>query len=76
MNYVPPLFPGNFIPKTKKTVYYIVGAVIINDAGQVLMIQEAKYSCYGQWYLPCGRVEREESLVVCVSLYVDVVMMS
>ncbi|XP_062600810.1 8-oxo-dGDP phosphatase NUDT18-like [Saccostrea cucullata] len=54
---------GNFVPKTKKTVYYIVGAVIINDAGQVLMIQEAKYSCYGQWYLPCGRVEKEESLV-------------
>lgn len=54
---------GNFVPKTKKTVYYIVGAILINDAGQILMIQEAKYSCYGQWYLPCGRVEREESFV-------------
>lgn len=59
-------FSGNFVPKTKKTVYYIVGAILINDAGQILMIQEAKYSCYGQWYLPCGRVEREESFVVCI----------
>ena len=58
-------FPGNFVPKTKKTVYYIVGAILINDAGQILMIQEAKYSCYGQWYLPMGRVEREESFLVC-----------
>ncbi|KAK3096277.1 hypothetical protein FSP39_025226 [Pinctada imbricata] len=26
------------------------------------MMQEAKYSCHGSWYLPAGRVERGESL--------------
>ncbi|XP_078312601.1 8-oxo-dGDP phosphatase NUDT18-like isoform X2 [Crassostrea virginica] len=62
---------GNFVPKTKKTVYYIVGAILINDAGQILMIQEAKYSCYGQWYLPMGRVEREESFLEAVKREVE-----
>ena len=34
--------------------------------GKVLMIQEAKPSCRGQWYLPAGRMEKNESIVVCV----------
>ena len=46
---------------------FIVSAVIVNEASQVLMIQEAKYSCHGTWYLPAGRVEKKESLVVCFS---------
>ena len=33
--------------------------------GKVLMIQEAKLSCRGQWYLPAGRMEKNESIVVC-----------
>lgn len=40
--------------------------------GKVLMIQEAKRSCRGQWYLPAGRMEKNESIVVCV-LYVLIV---
>ena len=28
------------------------------------MVQEAKPSCRGKWYLPAGRMERDESIVV------------
>lgn len=49
-----------------RTVCYIVGAVIINDQNEVLLIQEAKASCRGTWYLPAGRVEPNESLVEAI----------
>ena len=62
---------GNYVPVTKRTVCYIVAGVLINDAGQILMMQEAKYSCHGTWYLPAGRVERGESLQV-ISLFLQI----
>jgi 8-oxo-dGDP phosphatase len=40
---------------------YIVCGLVVSD-GKVLMIQEAKRSCRGMWYLPAGRVEQNESL--------------
>lgn len=46
----------------KQTVCYIVCAVVIED-GKVLMMREAKKSCRGLWYLPAGRVEKNETLV-------------
>ncbi|XP_074495721.1 8-oxo-dGDP phosphatase NUDT18 [Sebastes fasciatus] len=46
----------------RKTVTYIVCAVIFNEKEEVLMVQEAKQECYKQWYLPAGRVEVGESL--------------
>lgn len=46
----------------RKTVTYIVSAVIFNEQNHVLMVQEAKPDCYKQWYLPAGRVEAGESL--------------
>lgn len=46
-----------------KTVCYIVAAVII-EKDKILMVQEAKKSCRGKWYLPAGRVELAESLDV------------
>ena len=46
-------------------ICYIVCGVVIED-GKVLMIQEAKRSCRGQWYLPAGRMEKNESIVVRV----------
>ncbi|KAK5909264.1 hypothetical protein CesoFtcFv8_003209 [Champsocephalus esox] len=46
----------------KKTVTYIVCAVIFNEKEEVLMVQEARQDCYKQWYLPAGRVEVGESL--------------
>ena len=51
-------------------VCYIVAGVAIED-GKVLMMQEAKASCRGRWYLPAGRMEKDESIVVsklCVFL--------
>ncbi|XP_017786956.1 PREDICTED: 8-oxo-dGDP phosphatase NUDT18 [Nicrophorus vespilloides] len=52
---------------TKKLVMgdnitYIVAGIIINDEGEVLMIQEAKESCAGKWYLPAGRMEKGETI--------------
>ena len=44
-------------------VCYVAAGVVIED-GKVLMIQEAKPSCRGRWYLPVGRVEQKETLVV------------
>lgn len=38
------------------------GAVV--DGGKVLLVQEAKPSCRGKWYLPAGRMEKNETIVV------------
>lgn len=56
----------SYVPICMKTVTYIVAAVVINDRGEVLMMQEAKASCTGKWYLPAGRVEKHEDLVSAV----------
>ena len=53
-----------FVPKTKRNVAYIVCGVLFDEAGQVLMMQEAKRSCYGHWYLPAGRMEPNETIRV------------
>lgn len=55
-----------YVPICLKTVTYIVAAVVINDQGEVLMMQEAKASCTGKWYLPAGRVEKNENLISAV----------
>ncbi|ELU11488.1 hypothetical protein CAPTEDRAFT_64248, partial [Capitella teleta] len=51
-----------FRPITNRTVCYIVCGLVFNDESEVLMMQEAKSSCYGMWYLPAGRMERNESI--------------
>ncbi|KAA0203385.1 hypothetical protein HAZT_HAZT006285 [Hyalella azteca] len=58
-----PAAPVPFTPALKDNVCYIVAAVLINDEGQVLMMQEAKRSCAGQWYLPAGRLEPGENII-------------
>lgn len=56
--------PVELSPVTiRKTVCYIVSAIIFNDKNEVLMVQEAKQECYKQWYLPAGRMEENESIV-------------
>jgi len=55
----------NFIPRVKQTVTYIVCTVLLNDRGEILMIQEAKETCRGRWYLPAGRMECNETIEVC-----------
>jgi len=59
---VAPNAPLDFTPVVKKSVVYIVGAVIFNEKGEVLMMQEAKSSCAGQWYLPAGKMEAGEDI--------------
>lgn len=49
----------------KHNVCYVVGMVLIQE-GKVLLIQEAKESCRGSWYLPAGRVEPNETLEAAV----------
>ncbi|GAB1607000.1 hypothetical protein Ahia01_000982700 [Argonauta hians] len=53
----------DFLPVVKKTVFYIVAIVLTDESDQVLLIQEAKSSCHGAWYIPAGRVEPGENLV-------------
>uniref|UniRef100_H3BC23 8-oxo-dGDP phosphatase NUDT18 n=2 Tax=Latimeria chalumnae TaxID=7897 RepID=H3BC23_LATCH len=56
--------PEKMQPVTvRKTVCYIVSAVLINEKNEVLMMQEAKWECYGKWYLPAGRMEQNETIV-------------
>jgi len=52
----------SYVPKVKETVTYIAAAVLFNDHGEVLMVQEAKSSCRGKWYLPAGRMEQNETI--------------
>ncbi|XP_046645727.1 8-oxo-dGDP phosphatase NUDT18-like isoform X2 [Daphnia pulicaria] len=58
-----PSAPPDFVPILKQSVCYVVMAVIINEKNEILMMQEAKSSCAGQWYLPAGRVEPNESIM-------------
>ena len=52
------------IPKVKKNITYIVMAVLFDEKDRVVLVQEAKSSCRGSWYLPAGRVEKGENLIV------------
>ena len=45
----------------RKSITYVVAGVCIED-GKVLLMQEAKESCRGRWYLPAGRMEPGESI--------------
>ena len=42
---------------------YVVCGLVVKDE-KILMVQEAKPSCRGLWYMPAGRVEKNESLEV------------
>lgn len=55
---------SDFRPVLMKNVTYIAGAVVFNEKGEVLLMQEAKVSCAGTWYLPAGRVEPGEQIIV------------
>lgn len=42
---------------------YIVAGVLF-EGDKLLLIQEAKPGCRGDWYLPAGRMEPNETIVV------------
>jgi len=54
----------SFVPRVRQTVTYIVCTVLLNDSNEILMVQEAKASCRGKWYLPAGRMECNETVEV------------
>lgn len=54
---------ADFVPILGKSVTYIVACVLVNEHNEVLMIQEAKQSCAGKWYLPAGRMECGETII-------------
>ncbi|XP_063304549.1 8-oxo-dGDP phosphatase NUDT18 [Pelobates fuscus] len=55
---------GNPQPlRLRRNACYIVMGVILNEQDEVLMMQEAKAECWGSWYLPAGRLEKDETLV-------------
>lgn len=60
---IQPLTSSDFTPVLGTTVTYIVACVLINEQNEVLMIQEAKKSCAGKWYLPAGRMEPNETII-------------
>lgn len=49
--------------------YIVAGVVVVGD--KVLLIQEAKPSCRGDWYLPAGRMEANETIVEAVKREVE-----
>ncbi|XP_054163088.1 8-oxo-dGDP phosphatase NUDT18-like [Oppia nitens] len=57
---------GEVTPVIGETVTYIAAAVVVNEHNEVLMMQEAKSKCAGQWYLPAGRVEPNEQIAEAV----------
>jgi len=67
---VAPTASPDYRPIVKTTVTYIVVGALINDDGEVLMMQEAKSSCAGKWYLPAGRIEPGEDILVCCAAYI------
>ena len=48
----------------RRNLTIIVAAVIIDNENKVLLIQEAKKTCRGLWYLPAGRLEENETIEV------------
>lgn len=60
---IKPMVPSDYQPILEKSVTYIVACVIFNENNEVLMMQEAKKSCAGKWYLPAGRIEPGEKIV-------------
>ncbi|RVE44840.1 hypothetical protein evm_010495 [Chilo suppressalis] len=60
---ITPTTPSNFKPVLGGNVTYVVACVLLNDDNEVLMMQEAKESCAGKWYLPAGRMEKEETII-------------
>lgn len=60
---VVPSTPSDFQPILGDNITYVVACILINSDNEVLMIQEAKESCAGKWYLPAGRMMKGESII-------------
>ncbi|CAH0553058.1 unnamed protein product [Brassicogethes aeneus] len=61
---IQPKIDPNFKPILGVTTTFIVAVVMLNENNEVLMIQEAKKTCAGKWYLPAGRMEKQETIVM------------
>lgn len=57
----------NLLPRVQYNVFYIVSCTIFDESGEnVLLVQEAKLSCRGKYYLPAGKMEPDETIVQAV----------
>jgi 8-oxo-dGDP phosphatase len=72
---VVPAAPSDYIPILNKNICYIVAAVLLNESQEVLMMQEAKRSCAGQWYLPAGHIEIGETIQQAVEREVKMLVL-
>ena len=61
--YPPELVENNPPVVYRQNCLYIVSAILI-VGDEVLLVREAKPSCYGQLYLPAGKVDQHETLEV------------
>ena len=52
--------------KIRQNITYIVAAIVIQD-GKVLLTQEASHTIRGKWYLPCGKMEPNETIAVSLA---------
>jgi len=60
----PTKVPTSNLPKIKQNVYYIVSVTIFNSTfTHVVLVKEAKPSCFNKLYLPAGKVEPNENLI-------------
>lgn len=44
-------------------VCYVTAGLVVRE-DKVILVQEAKRSCRGRWYLPAGRVDKGETIEV------------
>lgn len=58
---IEPKIIDKFSPKIGTSITFVVAALVFNEKNEILMMQEAKSTCAGTWYLPAGRVESEET---------------
>ncbi len=48
----------------RRNLTICVGAILLDEENNILLIQEAKQDCRGQWYLPAGRLDENELIEV------------
>eukprot|EP00475_Leptophrys_vorax_P032555 TRINITY_DN5038_c0_g1_i1.p1 TRINITY_DN5038_c0_g1~~TRINITY_DN5038_c0_g1_i1.p1 ORF type:complete len:319 (+),score=87.10 TRINITY_DN5038_c0_g1_i1:52-1008(+) len=59
----PPVVPSKKAVKLYDNAIIIVAFLLVDEHDKVVLMQEAKPTCRGQWYIPAGKVDKNESLI-------------